>query len=81
MAMSTNNSRFVSPDGDGGWKVQDPDASRASSLHGTQGDAIDAARSYLENGGGGELVVQGRGGQIRQKDTIRPAHDPYPPPG
>jgi photosystem II stability/assembly factor-like uncharacterized protein len=78
--MSQGNSRFVSPDGDE-WKVQDPDASRASSRHGTQGEAIDAARNYLDNQGGGELVVQGRGGQIRQKDTIRPARDPFPPRG
>jgi photosystem II stability/assembly factor-like uncharacterized protein len=79
--MSQGNSRFVSPDGDDGWKVQNPGASRASSRHGTQGEAIDAARGYLENQGGGELVVQGQGGQIRQKDTIRPASDPFPPRG
>lgn len=78
--MSNSNSRFVSPDGDD-WKVQRPGASRASSIHGTQGEAIDAARGYLEHDGGGELVVQGQHGQIRQKDTISPAHDPFPPRG
>lgn len=78
--MSNQNSRFVSPDGND-WVVQKPGASRVSSRHGTQGEAIDAARSYLHNGGGGELNVQGRNGQIRQKDSVPPGHDPFPPPG
>jgi hypothetical protein len=25
--------------------------------------------------------VHGRGGQIRKRDTVPPAHDPFPPPG
>jgi hypothetical protein len=78
--MSQAKSRFVSPDGDQ-WKVQRPGSTRASSVHETQGEAMDAARGYLENDGGGELVVQGQSGQIRQKDTIPPARDPFPPRG
>jgi hypothetical protein len=27
------------------------------------------------------LIVKGEDGRIRQKDTIAPAKDPYPPPG
>jgi hypothetical protein len=77
--MSKPNRRTVSPR-DGEWVVQKPGASRVSSVHTTQKAAQDAARQILQNDGGGELVTQGRNGEIRQKDTIdRP--DPFPPRG
>ena len=77
--MSTPNRRTVSPRGDD-WVVQKPGASRVSSVHDTQKQAQDAARRNLQNEGGGELVTQGRNGQIRAKDTSgRP--DPFPPRG
>ncbi|CAB4893213.1 unannotated protein [freshwater metagenome] len=64
----------------GGWDVKREGAQRASSHHLTQREAIAAAHPLIVNSGGGELVVQDRHGQIRQKDTIgRP--DPYPPAG
>ena len=44
-----------------------------------QADAIDSARSMLENQRGGELTVKGLNGRIRSKDTISPGHDPNPP--
>lgn len=75
------NTRFVSPNSEGGWDVNNPGASRASSHHDTQAEAQAAARRYLHNEGGGELVTQGRDGRIRDKDTVRPGHDPYPPKG
>ncbi|MEV0087368.1 DUF2188 domain-containing protein [Saccharopolyspora sp. NPDC050642] len=31
--------------------------------------------------GGGELVIHGTDGTIRDKRTVPPGHDPYPPPG
>jgi hypothetical protein len=40
-----------------------------------------AGRRYLGNEGGGELVTQGRDGRFRDKDTVRPGNDPYPPKG
>jgi hypothetical protein len=55
-------------------------AERASSNHDTQGQAIAEARRLIESSGGGELSVQDRHGQIRQKDTIGKP-DPYPPAG
>jgi len=75
------NRRFVSPNSNGGWDVNKPGASRSSSHHDTQSDAQSAARGYLRNSGGGELITQGRNGQIRDKDTVSPGHDPYPPKG
>jgi Uncharacterized protein conserved in bacteria (DUF2188) len=77
--MSPSNQRTVSPHDDG-WAVHAPGASRASSVHATQAEARDAARTTLENSGGGELVTQGRDGAIRSKDTIA-RKDPFPPAG
>lgn len=73
--------RHVVPNPGGGWDVKAPGAKRASSHQQTQAAAIDAARQIVHNQGGGELVVHNRQGQIRDKDTIPPAQDPFPPKG
>lgn len=73
--MTPPNKRTVTPHPDG-WSVEKPGASRASSVHDTQRQAIDAARQNLKNDGGGELVVKDTGGKIRQQDTIAPGNDP-----
>jgi hypothetical protein len=62
-----------------GWAEKRNDASRAGGVHKTQGQAIEAAKQTLQNQGGGELIVKGRDGRIRSKDTISPGRDPYPP--
>ena len=64
---------------DGQWINKRNDASKASSVHDRQSDAIDAARDMLQNAGGGELTTKGRDGKIRSKDTIAPGNDPNPP--
>lgn len=61
---------------DDGWTAQKAGASRASSVHDTQAEAIDAARGYLGNQGGGELNIHGRDNKIRAKDTIPNGNDP-----
>jgi hypothetical protein len=43
--------------------------------------AVAAARNALKREGGGELIVKGRDGTIRAKDTIAPGRDPFPPRG
>ncbi len=73
--MSRPNERTVTPDGDD-WTVEKPGASRASSRHETQRDAIDAARDYLGNEGGGELKIKGTDGKVRAQDTIPHGNDP-----
>ena len=74
--------RHVTRDSDSGkWRVVAPHAERASALANTQAQAIDRAREILTHQGGGELVIHGLNGQIRDKDTIPPAHDPFPPRG
>jgi len=77
--MSKPQDRMVSKRPDGTWANKRNDADKASSVHKTQSEAIDAAHRMLENSGGGELIVQGRDGQIRSKDTIPPGNDPNPP--
>lgn len=56
-----------------------PGASRASAHTETQADAIARAREIVRNSGGGEVVIHGRGGQIRDADTVPPGNDPTPP--
>jgi hypothetical protein len=65
----------------GDWRVVAPHSERASAVLPTQAEAYDRAREILENAGGGEAVVHDRHGQIREKNTIPPAKDPYPPAG
>ena len=79
--MSKPQDRVISPRPDGRWANKRNDADRASSVCDTQQQAIQDARRNLSNQGGGELSVQNRHGQIRQKDTIAPGNDPFPPRG
>lgn len=59
---------FVVPS-DETWLVK-VDGVTVAGPHRTQMLAIQDARSWLLNNGGGELVVLGEDGRIRQKDTI-----------
>ena len=77
--MSKGRDRTVFRRSDGSWANKRNDANRASSLHSTQKEAENAARSNLKNQGGGELITKGLDGKIRSKDTIAPGNDPMPP--
>lgn len=77
--MSKPQDRTVSKRPDGTWANKRNDSDRASTVHSTQQQAIEAARQMLHNQGGGELTVQGRDGHFRSKDTIAPGNDPNPP--
>lgn len=61
------------------WAEKRNDAGRAGGIYKTQGEAVDAARQTLHKQGGGELIIKGRDGRIRSKDTIPPGKDPNPP--
>lgn len=74
--MNQANQRNVVPDGNGGWKLEKPGATRASAVTSTQAEAIDRARTILQNDGGGELKVHNREGEIRRQDTVAPGNDP-----
>jgi uncharacterized protein YdaT len=74
--MAKRNQHVVPhPDG---WAVQPAGASRASSVHDTQEEAIERAREVSQNESS-ELIIHGRDGRIRERDSH--GHDPYPPRG
>ncbi|HEX4826344.1 MAG TPA: DUF2188 domain-containing protein [Candidatus Polarisedimenticolaceae bacterium] len=72
--MSDKDRHVVPQDGD--WVVKKPGAERASSIHDTQAAAIDHAREIAQTTGG-EVVIHGRDGRIRDKDSY--GRDPNPP--
>ena len=59
-----------------GWAVRREGAERDSSHHDTQADAISAGRRTAQNERL-ELVIHGRDGKIRDKDSF--GNDPFPP--
>ena len=61
-----------------GWAVKGAGNSRATSVHDKQSDAIDAARQTAVRQQS-ELVVHGRNGRIRLKDSH--GNDDFPPRG
>ena len=77
--MSDNERRHVLPGSAGGWDVTKPGASRRSAHADTQAEAIDRAREIVTNAGGGEVVIHGRDGRIRDSDTVGGGNDPLPP--
>ena len=62
----------------GGWAVRGAGASRVSSTHSTQSAATTAARSTAQRQQS-ELLIHGRNGQIRARDSY--GNDPFPPKG
>lgn len=61
---------------DGEWVQKRNDASRISGSHPKQEQAVKEAKGMLQKSGGGELIIKGRDGKIRSKDTIAPGNDP-----
>jgi hypothetical protein len=63
---------------EGGWAVRGAGNERATSVHATQAAAIEAARGIAQNQLS-ELLIHGRNGQIRERDSF--GGDPFPPRG
>ena len=61
-----------------GWAVRGAGSQRATSVHRTQREAIDAGREVARNQRA-ELFVHGRDGRIRERDSH--GNDPFPPKG
>jgi len=59
-----------------GWGVKGEGNSRNTSNHNTQQEAIDAARDIARNQES-ELIIQGKDGRIRARDSY--GNDPFPP--
>lgn len=69
--------QHVVPHGDG-WAVQGAGNDRATSVHDTQAEAVDRARDIARNQES-ELLIHGRNGQIRSRDSY--GGDLFPPKG
>ncbi|MFI3271992.1 MAG: DUF2188 domain-containing protein [Pseudomonadota bacterium] len=63
---------------DGAWAVRGEGNQKDTSHHITQREAIDAARQIAINQKS-ELLIHGRDGKIREKNTY--GEDPFPPRG
>ena len=74
--MSNINQYHVSQNIGGDWKVTQE--GRTLSTHATQEQAIEYARSYAQFTKG-EVVIHGRNGKIREKNSY--GNDPFPPIG
>ncbi len=74
--MSKKNQHVI-PHADG-WAVKGAGNQKATSVHSTQADAIDAARSTAINNRS-EMLIHNTKGQIRERNTY--GKDPYPPKG
>ncbi len=74
--MSKRNQHVVPHEG--GWAVRGAGSQRATSVHRTQREAIDAGRAVARNQRT-ELFVHGRDGRIRERDSH--GNDPFPPRG
>lgn len=61
-----------------GWAVKGEGNQRATSVHNTQQQAIDAARGIARNQNS-ELIIHRPNGRIRDKDSH--GQDPFPPKG
>jgi hypothetical protein len=59
--------RTVTPKAEGGWTV---DGGPGGQTHRTQAAAAKAARADLMRSGGGELLIKGRDGKVRDQSTI-----------
>lgn len=74
--MASKNQHIVPhPDG---WAVKGAGNQRASSVHDTQQQAIDAGRD-LARSQGSELIIHRPNGRIRDRDSH--GNDPLPPKG
>ena len=70
MTERNDTDRYVVPNDDrGGWDVVKEDHLRASAHTRTKADAIDRARTIVDNLGGGELRIADRHGRFSDSDT------------
>lgn len=70
------NNQWVSPRNNGKWGVHGEGNSRDTNVFDTQAEAIARAREIAINQQS-EVIVQGRNGRIRSKDSY--GNDPCPP--
>lgn len=74
--MAKGKNQHVVPHRDGGWAVKGEGRTKATSVHGTQREAISAAREIARNQNS-EIIIHRPNGQIRDHDIQ--GSDPFPP--
>lgn len=76
--MANNKNQHITPHKDGGWQVKGEGNTRATVRTETQDEAITIGRDIaIKNKS--ELVIHGRDGRIREKNSY--GNDPFPPKG
>jgi hypothetical protein len=75
MGAGNDNDRYVQQRPDGKWEAVKEDHQRASVVGDTQKEVVNRTREIVRNAGGGELVIRGRDGQIRDKGTVAPGNE------
>jgi hypothetical protein len=75
--MANRNNVHIVQRGDQ-WGTLREGAGRTSGNYDTQAEAISAGRDMAKQGQG-ELLIHGRDGAIRERNTY--GHDPFPPKG
>ena len=77
--MAKRKTYHVTSGPDGGWKVKEEKASRASSSHETKAEAVERAKELAKNQDLGQVVIHKQDGTIQTEHTY--GKDPYPPKG
>jgi uncharacterized protein YdaT len=77
--MAKNNYHVTKNRETNKWEVKREEAKRISDQAETQKEAEKIAKQFSTNSGGGEVIIHGLDGKIRDKDTVPPANDPCPP--
>ena len=75
--MTKNRNQHIVP-AKGGWAVKRARSPKATKVFSTQREAIERGREIARNQGS-ELLIHGRDGRIREKNTY--GRDQYPPTG
>jgi len=76
--MADDNNYWTQKRADGKWEAKREGADRASKVTDTQAEAWGYSKSKAKENGG-EAILKGRDGQIRERNTY--GKDPYPPKG
>lgn len=74
-----NEKRIVQQRPDGDWEAVKAGHKRASAVAPTQAEVERRAKQIVAKAGGGEVIIKGRDGRIRDSDTVPPGRDPNPP--
>lgn len=70
---------YVSPQGDGDWKVKKEGATKATNVYANKEDAVQRAKELAKNQELGQVKIQKSDGKFQTEHTY--GKDPFPPKG